>query len=49
MFQTTQGLSERDFVQMWNLMPGSYEEAKHLVPGLSQVPRETLVKMVNFL
>lgn len=42
-------LTERDFVLMWNLMPSGYEEAKHLVPGLNNVPQEHVVKMVNFL
>ena len=38
MFIQTPNLTERDFVLMWNLIPGSYEEAKQLVPGLAQVP-----------
>jgi len=42
-------LTERDFVLMWNLMPGSYEEAIHLVPGLANVPQQHVEKMVNFL
>jgi hypothetical protein len=42
-------LTERDFILMWNLMPSGYEEAKHLVPGLANVPQESVVRMVNFL
>ena len=42
-------LTERDFVLMWNLMPGGYEESRHLVPGLAEIPQEQVVKMVNFL
>ena len=37
MIQSGHNLSERDFVLMWNLMPGGYEEARHLVPGLAEV------------
>lgn len=37
MIQSGHNLSERDFVLLWNLMPGGLEEAKHLVPGLSEV------------
>jgi hypothetical protein len=42
-------LSEKDFVLLWNLMPSGYEEAKHLVPGLSSIAQEDVVKIVNFL
>lgn len=49
MDQMDSKLTERDFVLMWNLMPNGYEEAKHLVPGLQNVPQEHVVKMVNFL
>ncbi len=45
----THSLTEHDFVQIWNLMPGSYEEAKHLVPSLAQVPQDAVVRLVDFL
>ena len=42
-------ISERDYVLMWNLMPGDYEEAVALIPSLQSTPQEQVVKIINFL
>lgn len=42
-------LTNRDCALMWNLMPGSYEEAKQLVPGLANASQDTVATLVNFL
>lgn len=32
------GLTEHDFVLLWNLLPANFEEAIALVPSLGAVP-----------
>jgi hypothetical protein len=37
MMEVLPALNERDFVLMWNLMPGSLDEATSLIPSLEKV------------
>ena len=38
-----------EYVLMWNLMPGNYDEAAALIPSLSEKPRDDIDRIINFL
>ena len=42
-------IKEREYVLMWNLMPGNYEEAAALIPSLSEKPKNEIDQIINFL
>lgn len=42
-------IPEIELVMLWNLAPGSYEEAVTLIPQLKDRPEEAINHMIEFL